>query len=94
MNFLLVRGKDFQEFFDFKNSQGRLIPLPAGKFSVVLERAGFAREYTPGNGLSLQRNRIVWGIKAEEAEDFEFATMYYTLYLNNQEITRGILRVQ
>lgn len=94
MNFLLVRGRDFQEHFDFKNGQGKLIPLPAGKFRVVLERGGFAREYTSGNGLSLQRNRVIWSIKGEQSNDFEFTTMYYTLYLNDREITRGVLKVQ
>lgn len=94
MNFLLERGKDFQESFDFKNATGKAIALPAGQFRVVLERGGFAREYTPGNGLSPQRTRIVWTIKAKQIDDFEFATMYYTLYLNNDEITRGILRIQ
>lgn len=94
MNFLWVRGRDFQESFDFKNGTGKPIALPAGKYRVVLERGGFAREYTQGKGLVLQRTKILWTIKANQADDFEFTTMYYTLYLNDEEITRGILRIQ
>lgn len=94
MNFTLVKGKDFTEFFDFKNSQGKSIALPSGAFKIVLERGGFVREYTASHGLSRIRNRITWTISAEESKDFEFTTMYYTLYLDDNEITRGVLRIQ
>lgn len=95
MNFLLVRGKDFQEHFDFKNAQGKPIALPAGVFKVVLERGGFAREYTILNrGLSRTMNRITWRIPSSESLGFEFNTMYYTLYLDDRELARGVLKIQ
>lgn len=94
MNFTLVRGKDFIEHFDFKNAQGKPIALPLGKFRLVVERGGYARQYTDGAGLIRQRNRLTWKIGAEDSNDFEFTVLYYTLYLNDNEITRGILRVQ
>lgn len=95
MNFTLIKGKDFTEHFDFKNASGKPIALPSGLFRVVIERGGFAREYTVDNGgLSLLRNQITWRIAAGDSKDFEFNTMYYTLYLNDDEITRGVLRIQ
>lgn len=94
MNFLLVRGNDFEEHFDFKNAQGKPIAMPTGQFRIILERGGFAREYTVGNGLSRLMNRVSWRIPAAQSQDFEFSTMYYTLYLNDQELARGVLRIQ
>lgn len=95
MNFQLARDKDFLEHFDFKNAQGRPIALPAGEFKIILERGGFSRDYTVANGgLRRQMNRINWRIPAADTKDFEFSTMYYTLYLNNQEVTRGVLKIQ
>lgn len=95
MNFSLVKGKDFHEHFDFKGASGKPIALPNGTFRVVVERAGFAREYTVMNGgLSRLRNRVNWTISADQSGDFDFNTYYYTLYLDNREITRGILRIQ
>lgn len=95
MNFTLVRGKDFSEVFDFKNQAGKSIALPNGQFKVVLERGTFAKEFTVLNGgLSRLRNRVTWTISANDTADFDFATMYYTLYLDDSEITRGILRIQ
>ena len=95
MNFTLVKGKDFTEHFDFKNEQGKSIALPPGTFRVILERGEFVREYTVLNrGLSRLRNRISWRIPAEESASFDFTTMYYTLYLEDREITRGMLKIQ
>ena len=94
MNFTLIRGRDFSENLDFKNAQGKPIALPSGSFRILLERGTFAREYTPGAGLTRMRNGLVWKISAQESNDFEFTTMYYTLYLNDNEIIRGILRIQ
>lgn len=95
MNFTLVKGKDFEEHFDFKNSEGKTIALPQGQFRVVLEHGAFAREYTVQNrGLVKSRSRVVWRVAGTDSNDFEFTVMYYTLYLNDEEITRGIVRVQ
>lgn len=95
MNFTLVKGKNFEEHFDFKNSEGKALTLPAGRFKVILEHGSFAREYTVENrGLSRLRNSVVWRVAGTDSNDFEFTVMYYTLYLNDEEITRGIVRVQ
>jgi len=95
MNFTMTRGKDFYEFFEFKNSQGKPIAMPSGKFRVVLERGGFAKEYTVLNGgLQRLRNRVNWRIPASDTADFEFSTMYYTLYLEDRELIRGVIKVQ
>jgi len=95
MNFVLIRGKDFSEHFNFKNAKGSPIVLPNGTFKIVLERGSFAREYTVENGkLSKMRNRVVWSIPSAESIDFEFSTMYYTLYVEDREIARGLLRIQ
>lgn len=95
MNFVLVRGKDFLEHFDFKNDQGSPIALPAGVFRVVLERGGFAREYTVANGgLTQHSTRVEWRIPASDSSSFDFNTMYYTLYLDSQELARGVVKVQ
>lgn len=95
MNFSLVRGKDFSEHFDFKNAAGKPIALPNGSFRIVVEHGGLAREYTVMNGgLSRLRNRVNWTISARQSADFEFNTLYYTLYLDDEEITRGLLRIQ
>lgn len=95
MNFVLTRGKPFREFFEFKNAQGRPITMPAGEFRLVLERGSFVREYNVARG-GLQRsmNKINWTIAAEDTVDFEFSTLYYTLYLDDRELVRGIIRVQ
>lgn len=95
MNFLLVKGKDFEEFFEFKNTQGKPIAMPSGVFKLILERGSFAREYTVlNNGLSRMMNKITWRIPAAQSQDFDFSAMYYTLYLDDRELARGVLRVQ
>lgn len=94
MNFFMKKGQPFAEYFDFKNARGESIALPAGSFRVVLERGGFAKEYTYGNGLDRLANRINWRIPASETESFVYSTMYYTLYLEDTEITRGVLKIQ
>lgn len=95
MNFLLVKGKDFEEHFEFKNAQGESIAMPSGQYKIILERGAFAREYTVLNdGLQNLRNRVNWRIPASQSKDFAFSTMYYTLYLNDLELARGVLRIQ
>lgn len=95
MNFVVTRGKPFHEYFEFKNAQGRPIAMPAGVFRLVLERGGFVREYTVSNsGLQRLMNRINWNIAEEETANFEFSTLYYTLYLDERELARGIVKVQ
>ena len=94
MDFLLTRGRDFQEHFDFKNNRGKPISAPAGSYKLTVTRGDFAREYTPGRGLSRQRTGIIWKIPAKETQDFEYRTLYYTLYVDDQELVRGVLKVQ
>lgn len=93
MDFLLIKGKDFSENFNFKNSQGKSIALPNGEFRLTLERGSFGRVYTLGNGLTRTRTNVTWRIDAEDT-NFEYSTLYYTLYLDDQELARGIVRVQ
>jgi hypothetical protein len=92
VNFTLRSGRPFSESFDFKNAQGKPISLPAGRFKLVLERGQYAREFTEGAGLTRQRTSLLW--KVSDKENFEFSTMYYTLYLNDKEVTRGVLSVE
>lgn len=94
MNFVLTKGKNFHEFFEFKNAQGRSINMPSGTFRIILERGSFVREYTKNNGLLCMPTRVDWKIPAEVTADFEFNTLYYTLYLDDRELTRGIVKVQ
>lgn len=94
MDFLLVRGSDFQERFDFKNESGRSIVLPAGEYKIIVQRGDFAREYTVGQGLSRTRTAITWRITAQQTQDFDYRTLYYTLYVGDRELVRGVLKVQ
>jgi len=94
MDFVLIRGKDFSEPFNFKNAHGKSIAMPNGVYKIVLERGTWAREYTLYHGLSRTRNQITWMIPAEESADFAYNVMYYTLYLNDDELARGVLRIQ
>lgn len=94
MDFILTRGKDFVEHFDFKNEKGRSVPLPRGLIRLVLERGTFAREYRVNEGLTRGRSQIVWRIDGKDSANFEFSTLYYTLYLNDAELVRGVLKVQ
>lgn len=94
MDFFLRRGVAFKEQFNFKNDKGKPLPVPGGLYKIILERGTFAREYRANSGLSRLRSALVWEISAEESLDFEFSTMYYTLYLNDQEVTRGVLKIQ
>lgn len=94
MDFLLTRGRDFQEHFDFKNEKGQPLSTPAGVYRLLVTRGDFAREYTAGHGLSRQRTGIIWKISAKETQDFEYRTLYYTLYVDDQELARGVLKVQ
>jgi len=94
MDFVLLKGKDFSEPFNFKNAHGKSIAMPNGTYRVVLERGTWAHEYTIGNGLARTRTNITWTIPAEESANFAYNVMYYTLYLNDDELARGVLRVQ
>jgi hypothetical protein len=95
MDFLLVKGRAFKEHFNFKNENGKLRALPNGKYKIVLERGAFAREYTVENrGLMKQRTEITWNISAQESANFEYTTLYYTLYLDETELARGVLKIQ
>lgn len=94
MDFFLRKGVNFKEHFDFKNEKQKAIPTPSGEYKIVLERGAFARVYTVGDGLLRLRTSIEWTISGKESENFEFTTMYYTLYLNDVEVTRGVLKVQ
>lgn len=95
MNFVLTRGQDFYDFFEFKNAQGRPIAMPSGEFKIVVEHGDFVREYTRrNNGLLSKSTRVDWRIPASETANFEYSTLYYTLYLDDRELARGVLKVQ
>lgn len=94
MDFLLTRGRDFQEHFDFKNDRGQPITAPNGVYKLTVTRGDFAREYTSGRGLSRQHTGLIWKIPASETKDFAYRTLYYTLYVDDQELVRGVLKVQ
>lgn len=94
MDFLLYKGRNFTEHFDFKTKDQKPKALPNGVYRVVVERGSFAREYTVGEGLTRQRTTLIWKISAEETLDFEYTTMYYTLYLDDTELARGVLKIQ
>lgn len=94
MDFLLKKGIDFRENFDFKNENHKAIVVPAGEYRLILERGEFGREYRVGSGLTKTRNTITWFISGKESKNFEFSTLYYTLYMNDVDIVRGVLKVQ
>ena len=94
MDFVLFRGRDFSEPFNFKNAAGKLITMPNGEYKLILERGLWAKEYKVNSGLTRGRTQITWRIPAEESKDFAYSTMYYTLYLNDDELARGVLRIQ
>ena len=94
MDFTLFRGRDFQETFNFKTADGKSMTIPSGNLRIILERGTFGREYKPGKGLTKQRTQIVWQISKQESANFDFSTMYYTLYLDDTELARGVLRIQ
>lgn len=94
MDFFLRKGIDFRENFDFKNENHKPIVVPVGEYRLILERGDFGREYKVGSGLTKTRNTIAWSIPGKESKDFEFSTLYYTLYMNDVEIVRGVLKVQ
>lgn len=91
MDFVLFRGKEFSEDFNFKNPEGKSIALPNGDFKLVLERGRFAKVFRLGEGLTRTRTSVTWTI---DDTDFEYSTLYYTLYLDDKELARGIIRVQ
>jgi hypothetical protein len=94
MDFKVNRGEMFSEEFNFKNPAGQSRSVPPGAYRVVLEHDTFVREYTVGQGLRPLRTKLTWTITPEETKDFEYNKMYYTLYLDDNELARGILRVQ
>lgn len=94
MDFLLTKGEAFEERFDFKNDKQKAIALPAGEYRIVLQRGTWVREYRVNSGLSRTRTSITWKIPASATQDFEYRTLYYTLYLNDSELVRGVIKVQ
>lgn len=94
MDFLLTRGENFEERFDFKNEKQRAIVLPSGEYRIVLQRGTWVREYKVGAGLSKTRTALVWKIAASDTSDFEYRTLYYTLYKDDEDLVRGVIKVQ
>jgi hypothetical protein len=94
MDFVLQRGREFREEFDFKNTSGQIVSLPPGTYTLKVERGSFVRQYTVGNGLYKQRGKIIWRLPESETASFEYSTMYYELKFNERELARGIIRVQ
>lgn len=94
MDFTVKKGEKFSEDFNFKTATGQSIALPAGDYKLIVRHDSFVREYTIGKGLTKSRTKLVWSLTPAETKDFAYSTMYYTLYMNETELARGILRVQ
>lgn len=91
MNFTASRGQDFVEEFTFKNAAGQALIVPAGDYVLTLERGSFISDAS--SNLTVQRNRIVWAMSADEVNELKYSSMYFALKFNGQEVTRGVLRV-
>lgn len=85
-----TRGKSFTESFDFKNEKGQLISAPAGRYNLVLQRGDFVQEF---NDLRRVTSGVVWSISDAQLASLPHSTMYFVLYFNGEELSRGVLRV-
>lgn len=95
MDFIARRGEEFRESFDFKNSQGQSIIMPTGTYKLILEHTPYVREFTEDNrGLRRKQAGLIWIIAADETSDFAYNVLYYTLYVDDTELVRGVLRIQ
>lgn len=85
------RGQVFEEPFNFKNDKGQELNIPVGTFSLTLERGGFVKQFS---NLPTRNKSIMWRMTADETRALEYETLYFVLYWNGQEVTRGVLRVK
>lgn len=91
MIFTASRGQAFKDKFTFKNEKGKPLNVPSGEYRLILERGEYVTEF---KNLTVLRDYIGWNMTAAETNALKYSTMYFTLYLNGQEIARGVLRVQ
>lgn len=91
MLFTASKGKPFREEFSFKNSTGKEIAVPNGKYLLHLENGNIIREFSD---LRTTRSKIYWTMDSDEIDSLEFPVMYFTLTFNGAEIARGVLRVK
>lgn len=84
------RGQALVEPFNFKNDRGQPLNIPVGTFSLTLERGDFVRHW---DHMPTSQNSILWKMTAEETNALQYDTLYFVLFFNGQEVTRGVLRV-
>lgn len=85
-----TRGQDFEEPFNFKDDQGHELNIPIGSFSLTLERGSFVRQFD----LSTRGKSILWRMTADETKALEYDSLYFVLFFDEKEVTRGVLRVK
>lgn len=94
IDFIVKRGEPFTDKFDFKDSAGKPINAPSGDYRLVVEHGDYAKVFSIGRGLKKQRNGVVWSMSESETLDLQYSVMYYVLYFNDNELARGVLRMQ
>lgn len=85
------RGEVFEEPFNFKNANGQLMNVPAGSYTLLLERGDFVKEFAD---LTRRGNAIVWHMAADETKALPFSAFSFELAYNGQPIASGVLRVK
>jgi hypothetical protein len=85
------RGEAFEEPFNFKNEQGQLMNVPAGSYTLHLERGDFVKEFT---NLTRRSNAVLWHMTADETKALPFSAFSFELAYNGQPIASGVLRVK
>lgn len=86
-----TRGEAFEEPFNFKNDIGQELNIPIGSFSVTLERGDFVKQF---DKLPTRGKSIIWKMTADETGDLQYETLYFVLFFEEHEVTRGVLRVR
>jgi hypothetical protein len=66
------------------------LAVPFGEYHLTLERGEFVKEF---DNLRVTINTIYWNMTAEETQELEYSTLYFTLTWNGSELARGVLRV-
>jgi len=85
------RGEAFEEPFNFKNEQGQPTYVPAGSYTLHLERGDFVKEFT---NLTRRSNAILWHMTADETKALPYTNLSFELSYNGQPIASGVLRVK
>jgi hypothetical protein len=85
------RGRAFEEPFNFKNEQGQLMNVPAGSYTLLLERGDFVQEF---DNLTRRGNAVLWNMTADETKALPYSAFSFELAYNGQPIASGVLRVK